>query len=147
MGVGRGEEVFPLADLPPMGVVLVVPQVEVSTAEVFSRLQPGPWKRLNDRVYAEVVDGRPTIPWSAAVNDLERVVCEGWSLVAEALEGVRRIGPIYSTVSGSGSTVFGVFESVESARMAAEGLQGPWRIEVVEMLERTRARPLAVPEC
>ncbi len=141
LGVGRGEEVLPLDDLPPLGVVLVVPSLEVSTAEVFKRLQLGPWKRLDDKVYACVVDDPPSVPWSVAGNDLERVVCEGWPLVAEALEAVRRLMPVFSTVSGSGATVFGVFESLDAATQAAEGLEGRWRIEVVEMIGRTHARP------
>ncbi len=145
-GVGRGEEVLPLDDLPPFGVLLLVPPVEVSTAEVFSRLQPGPWKRQDDRVYAGITDGTPAIEWSAAFNDLERVVCEGWPLVGEALECVKRLGPVFSTVSGSGATVFGVFDSVDMAAQAAVGLEGQWRIEVVRMLGRTGARPEVVLE-
>ncbi len=146
LGVGRGEEVIPLGDLPPLGVLLVVPPVEVSTPEVFERLLPGAWKRMDDRVYAGVVNSPPAIDWSAVGNDLERVVCEGWPEVAEALEGVRRSGPLFSTVSGSGATVFGVFESIEAAARAAVGVEGPDRVEVVEMIGRTRARPEAVLE-
>jgi len=151
LGVGRGEEVFPLEDLPALGVLLVVPPVEVSTPEVFKRLEartlaPRTWKRMADRVYAGVVNSPPVIDWSAAGNDLERVVCEGWPQVAEALEGVRRLGPLFSTVSGSGATVFGVFESVDVAAHAAVGLEGLGGIEVVEMRGRIRAQPEAVLE-
>lgn len=144
LGVGRGEEVLPLDDLPPLGVVLVVPSLEVSTAEVFKRLKPGPWKRLDDRVYACLVDDPPLIKWSVVGNDLEQVVCEGWPLVAEAFEAVERLRPLFSTVSGSGATVFGVFDSLEAAKQAAAGLDDRWRVEVVEMIGRTRAHPEAV---
>lgn len=144
LGVGRGEEVFPLDDLPPLGVALVVPALEVSTPEVFKRLQPEPWKRLDDNVYACLVDDPPLIKWSVVSNDLEQAVCEGWPLVAEALEAVQRLKPLFSTVSGSGATVFGVFESLEAAVQAAAGLESRWRVEVVEMIGRTRARPEVV---
>ncbi len=146
LGVGRGEEVIPLGDLPSYGVLLVVPPVEVSTPEVFGRLVPGTWKRMADRVYAGVVKSPPVIDWSAAGNDLERVVCDGWPQVAEALGSVRRLGPLFSTVSGSGATVFGVFESIDSAARAAVGLEGWGRVEVVAMKGRIRARPEAVLE-
>ncbi|RLE18671.1 MAG: 4-(cytidine 5'-diphospho)-2-C-methyl-D-erythritol kinase [Acidobacteria bacterium] len=151
LGVGRGEEVIPLEDLPALGVLLVVPPVEVSTPEVFRRIEarplvPGTWKRMDDRVYAGVVNSPPLIDWSVVGNDLERVVCEGWPQVAEALEGVRRLSPLFSTVSGSGATVFGVFESFDVAAGAADGLKVSGRVEVVEMRGRIRAKPEAVLE-
>ncbi len=37
LGVGRGEEVFPLPDLPPMHIVVVTPPVGVSTPRAFAR--------------------------------------------------------------------------------------------------------------
>ena len=135
---------LPLEDLPPLGVVLLVPSLEVSTSEVFKRLSPGPWKRLDDTVYACLVDDPLLIKWSAVSNDLEQGVCEGWPLVAEALEVVQRLKPLFSTVSGSGATVFGVFESLEAAVRAAAGLESRWRVEVVEMMGRARARPKVV---
>jgi 4-diphosphocytidyl-2-C-methyl-D-erythritol kinase len=36
LGVGRGEEVYPLADLPSVAVVVVMPEVGVSTARAFA---------------------------------------------------------------------------------------------------------------
>ncbi len=141
LGFGRGEEVMPLGDLPPFGVLLIIPPVEVSTPEVFGRLAPPVWKRMDDRVYAGVVGSTPAVVWSEVGNDLEQVVCEGWPLVSEALECVRRQGPIFATVSGSGATVFGVFETIDAAERAAVGIRVPGRVEVVEMTGRVRAQP------
>src|SRR6202158_3786724 len=36
LGVGRGEEVYPLADLPSVAMVVVMPEVGVSTAQAFA---------------------------------------------------------------------------------------------------------------
>jgi len=144
LGIGRGEEVFPLGDLPPLGIVLLTPSVEISTAEVFSLLGRGAWKRLDDRVYAGVVGDTPTIPWAVVSNDLEGVVCGGWPEVAAALGEIRRLGPLMVAVSGSGATVFGVFESIERAVVAATGIEGPWRVETAEVLGRIDSRPKAV---
>src|ERR1700686_2867498 len=44
LGVGRGEEVYPLADLPSVAVVVVMPEVGVSTAQAF-----GDWDALVER--------------------------------------------------------------------------------------------------
>src|SRR6202171_324087 len=44
LGVGRGEEVYPLADLPSVAVVVVMPEVGVSTAQAF-----GDWDAVVER--------------------------------------------------------------------------------------------------
>ena len=145
LGFGRGEEVVPLGDLSPFGVLLIVPPVEISTPEVFGRLAPPVWKRMDDTVYAGAVGDPPAVVWSAVGNDLEQVVCGGWPPVAEALESVRGQDPIFATVSGSGAAVFGVFESVDAAARAAVGIRAPGRVEVVEMTGRVRAQPQIGP--
>lgn len=146
IGFGRGEEVVPLDDLPAMGVLLILPECSVSTPVVFSKLRAESWKRMDDTVYAGIVRRPPEIRWSAVENDLERVVCEGWPLVARALEAVRRLDPMAAAVSGSGSAVFGVFQDLEAANAAASKLDGPWRREAVTMVGRSGAKPVAVPQ-
>jgi len=66
LGVGRGERVFPLPDLPAMACVVVTPEVGVSTPRAFAE-----WDRLcgaHDRA-AETPDERPAEPGSARTGE------------------------------------------------------------------------------
>jgi 4-diphosphocytidyl-2-C-methyl-D-erythritol kinase len=119
-GTGRGATLRPLADGPEEWLVLVFPPFSLSTAVVYVALSappltdsPGPSNLRNSDT-----GGGPDR------NDLEPA--------AESLQGgLRRfrlalsdLGATSARLSGSGSTVFGVFGDEESARRAFEGLAG-----------------------
>ena len=142
LGVGRGAEVYPLPDLPPCGVVLVTPHVQVSTAEVYRRLDAdGDWRAVDPTVYAYAAGVTGEVPWSRLRNDLEPVVAEGWPEVDEALARLRDLGEsVRCAVTGSGSAVFALFERPGLATAAAESLTGGWRVHVGRTLARERAR-------
>jgi len=119
-GTGRGEILRPLADGPEEWLVLVFPPFSLSTAVVYVALSASP---LTDspgfsNLRSSDSGGGPDR------NDLESA--------AESLQGgLRRfrlalsdLGATSARLSGSGSTVFGVFGDEESARRAFEGLAG-----------------------
>ena len=119
-GTGRGEIVEPLPDGPEEWLVLVFPPFSLSTAVVYVALSAPP---LTDspgfsNLCSSDSGGGPDR------NDLESA--------AESLQGgLRRfrlalsdLGATSARLSGSGSTVFGVFGDEESARRAFEGLAG-----------------------
>lgn len=121
-GVGRGDEVYPLPDLPESWVVLVPGREPVLTATVYGALNFGPERRFpNPTVYTWVLQGGP-LPVGALVNDLQEAATDLFPWVEEALERMRRCQPELALVSGSGGTVFGLFLSVQGARRAAEVL-------------------------
>lgn len=57
-----------------------------------------------------------------ARNDLEPVVLEGWPELAEFRLGLAEAGAGLALVSGSGSSVFGLFDREDDALAAAAGL-------------------------
>ncbi len=141
LGVGRGDEVHPLPDVPPFPVVLVVPPVPVSTAEVYRRLQPpSTWARPDPRVSAFAAGWLPELPWPFLRNDLEPVVTAAWPEVAVALAAVAGIGGRRSAVTGSGGAVYAVLDQMSDAEQAAARLaRSGWRVEVVRTLVRRAA--------
>ena len=66
-------------------------------------------------------------------NDLELVVIESFPVIAEIKERLREQGAGFTLMSGSGSTVFGVFDSREKAEDASISFQDFWTA-VVETL-------------
>ncbi len=153
LGIGRGEEVFPLADLPETALVVVSPSVGVSTPKAFAdwdemaRKNPeltGPdgtaridgfsrsvfsWltgstagvpSRSGSRAETPLLD----LVRAGIENDFERVVFPQYPELREVKRVLERQGAKYASLSGSGSTLFGLFESDEAASQAAEQMSG-----------------------
>jgi 4-diphosphocytidyl-2-C-methyl-D-erythritol kinase len=113
MGSGRGERLFPLEPLGARAVVLAVPPFGVSSADAFGWFAE---KRAADRpgTQATLPIGR-ALEWTTiaalAANDLEGVVTAHHPEIGALRESLRRSGAMISQMSGSGSTVFGVFDA------------------------------------
>jgi 4-diphosphocytidyl-2-C-methyl-D-erythritol kinase len=162
LGVGRGEEVYPLSDLPPTTCVLAMPGIAVSTPQAFAdwdRQQPAKLTssagsdRINvfgSAVFLGMTDfltrpkqlagrflsGVPAIKGrdraetqlldlvrTGIANDFEKVVFPQHPALAEVKRVLEGEGAWYASLSGSGSAVYGFFESREVAEKAAARLQ------------------------
>ncbi len=120
-GVGDGVE--PLAAMPPLHLVLVNPGVAVSTPAVFSRLRkadnPPP-----PAVPAAGFDGlAPLLRFLVQCrNDLAEPTENMATVVVEVRALLSDRGAALSRMSGSGATVFGVFETADAAASAAAAI-------------------------
>ncbi len=178
LGLGRGEQVYPLPDFPATACVVVTPEVGVSTPRAFAE-----WDRLggagvhmtsggstskltvfnpSDRMVelgrglsawlSELYSGAPSgvmerrgraeNPLLALVragieNDFERVVFPEYPELSEGKSALLRAGAKYALLSGSGSTLYGLFGSREAAKSAVTRLrkQG-WAAQATVTLPR-----------
>lgn len=108
VGRGRGEVLTPHAvDLSGLYLVMVKPDMGVSTAEAYSLINP-----LVPECSIEEIAALPRKQWSALmVNDFETSVFSRLPLLATIKDELYRAGALYSAMSGSGSTIFGLFET------------------------------------
>ena len=172
-GEGRGEQVLPIEDLPPVDCVVVTPEIGISTPQAFAG-----WDTLAERETTEITGSRASFsrtatltvaPQSAKIvafsrtlyswlssgyktpasgvparggdraetqlldlvrtgieNDFERVVFPQHPElrdVKRVLYGQAGDGARYASLSGSGSAVYGLFDSKQKAEAAAERVQ------------------------
>ncbi len=124
LGVGRGDEVYPLADINEEFLLLVNPGIAVPTRDAYAGLATQLTKSNAlikmpfsfEAAYAAIA--RPGEPVSL-INDLENSVLTRRPLLLEVKRRLERVGARGVLMSGSGSTIFAVFDSDE-ARSGAE---------------------------
>jgi 4-diphosphocytidyl-2-C-methyl-D-erythritol kinase len=128
---GVGERIEPFDGLPQLAIVLANPGISLSTAEVYrvwdalsestraglTAPDPGPTMRALSGLGADpsALSGLPCF-----ANDLEAAAVRLCPPVARLREGLREAGALWSGMSGSGATVFGVFETEAEAVVVHE---------------------------
>ena len=108
---GVGEILRPVS-LPPMWIALAMPPVSVSTAEVFS---------APDLTRSTASETIAAFSKDHGRNDLEPVVAARYPEVAAALAALRQATPT-ARMSGSGASVFGIFDDAGEAEAALRRL-------------------------
>ncbi|HEV8318325.1 MAG TPA: 4-(cytidine 5'-diphospho)-2-C-methyl-D-erythritol kinase [Vicinamibacterales bacterium] len=152
LGLGKGDEIYPLVDLAPHWIVLVVPGFGVSTADAYSLYEAD---RQLDRTLRPEPQHVPG-PWPSRaaqmINDLEPPIARRHPEIDQMKVALRRAGALAAAMTGSGSTVFGLFQRRRDAVAAVETLSGSgWRALVTESLGRddyargARPRPVRTP--
>lgn len=104
---GRGDilQEIPL-NLSEYEIVIVNPGIHVSTAETFAQIIPTVPKLSLLKIIEQ-----PLINWkNLLINDFEMDVCKSYPAIAQIKEQLYSMGAIYASMSGSGSSVFGIFE-------------------------------------
>jgi 4-diphosphocytidyl-2-C-methyl-D-erythritol kinase len=136
LGLGRGDDLYPLVDLPPTDVVIVRPEFGVSTVEAY-----GWYDREPRRAGRET--GRRGLPenwpeWASSLrNDLEPAVVRHHPTIARIKQALVEAGAVYAAMSGSGSAVFGLFDRADAARRTATDLARPgWHVVSTRTLSR-----------
>lgn len=112
MATGIGDVLHPITvDLKGLWLLLVKPQVSVPTAVAYSRVTPAPsTSDLRDDVACDVSQ------WSGVVkNDFEPSVMEAFPVLATIKQRIADAGAAYVSMSGSGSSIFGIFRSANMA--------------------------------
>ncbi len=103
---GRGEILSPIQiDLNGIWIYLVYPQIHISTKEAYADLTP----KKPEHSLAEILP-YPEKWKEALVNDFEPSLFGKYPELRRIKEGLYQNGAFYAAMSGSGSSVFGLFQ-------------------------------------
>ena len=138
LGLGRGDEIYPLADLPRHWIVLLLPGFGVSSSEAYGWYDgERDLARGASTREAQHVPG----PWPSRaaqmINDLEAPIARHHPEIDQMKAALRRAGALAAAMSGSGSAVFGLFQKRRDALQAVTRLSGSgWQVLLTESLGR-----------
>ncbi|SEQ66556.1 4-diphosphocytidyl-2-C-methyl-D-erythritol kinase [Treponema bryantii] len=130
---GRGEVVKKIHGREDLFLVLIFPKVSSSTKEAYA---------LVDEAFAggkvlvspefdelELVYRKPPENWTF-INTFTPVISKKYEEIGRAIEALKALNCNYAQMSGSGSTVFGVFASRQLAESAVEKLADSWNCKL-----------------
>lgn len=148
LGIGRGTEITPIKDLREKFLLIVTPDVEVSTREAFARLDTS---RLTNKASksilqiclseAETLDLRQ----SELKNDFEASVFAIEPEIKRVKEKLLELGAVQALLSGSGASVFAIFDKQETRQTAQKALDKNWRRFAVATISRDVYREALKP--
>lgn len=103
---GRGEDLEPVeVDLSTYKIVIVNPGIHVSTKDTFSKLIPKQRKKTIREIITQPIEN-----WREELsNDFEKPVFASHPAIKEIKDEMHAAGAIYASMTGTGSTVFGIF--------------------------------------
>jgi 4-diphosphocytidyl-2-C-methyl-D-erythritol kinase len=122
LGTGKGEVLTEVeVNLKGYYLVIVKPAIHVSTQEAYAGIMP---KRPETKI-SEIVK-QPVNNWKSILkNDFEESIFKKHPAIAQIKDELYSNGAIYASMSGSGSSVFAIFE--ESVQLKKEFVEMDYR--------------------
>ena len=123
LGVNRGDEIYPLQDIPTLPVLVVVPEeIRVPTPDAFRWVRAEPLGLTKPAANSKLLQFC-ALSWSARGsglgNDFEGPVFRRHPRLDRIKRVLLQRGATEASLAGSGSAVFGIFPSPAMARRAA----------------------------
>ncbi|MBE5781067.1 MAG: 4-(cytidine 5'-diphospho)-2-C-methyl-D-erythritol kinase [Clostridiales bacterium] len=125
---GIGEQLYPVDCKQTLHFLVVKPNEGLSTREIFSRVDVNnlsSWPDTHSFV-AALQEGRTRDLGASAGNSLEPIAADLLPVIRQIKTDLTNMDAIYASMTGTGSAVFGVFDSKLAALRAYEKLVGKY---------------------
>lgn len=151
LGCGRGEEIYPLAQLPQRYCLVVHPGFSISTPEAYraagresclaakkAKLTGKSKTRKVNRfgVWSQF----PLESWGPAENDFESFVFAKWPELGRVKRQFIRAGAETASLTGSGSALYALFVSARQLKESLSAVDPEWRVFRARTLDRSAYR-------
>jgi len=145
LGTGRGDVIESLSDVDLPPILLVVPNAEVGTAEAFARVNSHSLTSESSNRILQICrsEAESAVFLQGTLNnDLEPSVFETFPEVRRVKETLIRLGAVTAAMSGSGASVFAIFDKEETRQTALKALDAEvnWRKFAVAAISRDQYR-------
>lgn len=138
LGKGRGEILAAIKPARKFSIILIFPRFPIATSWVYQNLKLGLTKQVNHISLLQKFFSQSDIEQLGThlYNDLEPVVLRKYPVIQELKDELRLSGALGSLLSGSGSTVFGIFDDPKVAEVAYSRLlkKGSWDLFLTETI-------------
>ncbi|MFZ1699785.1 MAG: 4-(cytidine 5'-diphospho)-2-C-methyl-D-erythritol kinase [Pyrinomonadaceae bacterium] len=145
IGTGRGEDIEPTSEIASENVLIVTPDISVSTRDAFGEMAARTLTIEESnrilrvcRLEAESSDLRRSV----LINDFEASVFSAYPEIKRVKDTLLDLGASRAALSGSGASVFAIFDKKEARQAAQEalGYEPTWRKFVVSTISRNKYR-------
>ena len=132
-GTGIGDRIEPLEDAPETFLLIVKPNANVSTADAYKALEKPALTSSNSKTILSRSDATGFFDSSSLAslqNDFESIAFALEPEIERAKAALLKAGARGATLAGSGSAVFGIFDSEDAQRRAIQAieLETGWRV-------------------
>lgn len=134
---GRGDKVKKINSRTDLYLLLIFPGVGSNTKEAYSMvdsfLAHGDKLNYPDFNELETIYRLPPEKWNFN-NTFYFALEDKIPEIKKALDELKKTDAVYTAMSGSGSTVFGVYTSLENAKKAEQMVSNSWSVKLVQTL-------------
>lgn len=145
IGTGRGEFIETIEDIVAENMLIVTPDIAVSTKDAFAELNAATLTSgvENHNLSVCRTEALTLDPLRSALkNDFERTVFAAHPEIAWAKTALLELGAVNAAMSGSGASVFAIFDNTETRQTAIKALddKSTWRKFAVATISRNEYR-------
>jgi len=115
----RGELLYPLNIEIPYPILIINPRIKIDTAWAFKRIKPVITVKNLRQILKEYLDDFDKLK-SYVKNDFEKVAFNKFPLLKQIKEELYTQGAEFALMSGTGSTVYGIFSNLQKANWAED---------------------------
>jgi len=135
LATGIGDKLETIHLTPPLWLLLITPPLQVSTTWAYRTFRMG-LTSIRNNINIPTCINHLTALLTLLSNDLEKVVIPRYPVIQTIKEELFQRGARGSLMSGSGSTVYGIFSTKEEAQEALAQLKGhrEWKIQLTSSM-------------